>query len=88
MTKCNYKSILEITLNEFFLNFIKNPYCYFYEEDIRVDLVKKLIERTDYIELSHFNKNIITSPIKCEYPSSLATKQRHDIVFVKSNDSK
>jgi hypothetical protein len=81
----NYKSILISTLIDTFNRFSENPYYYFYEEDIRVDIVPKLIQQINPINVKHFDKNIQTIPIKCEYPI-LSSKQKHDIVFILPND--
>lgn len=81
----DYNSVLIVSLKELFSQFSSNPYYYFYEEDVRIDLALKLMQHIKPIEFSHFQRSIQTIPIKCEYPSSLASKQRHDIVFVKPN---
>ncbi len=85
MEENNYFSIIEHCLRELILNFQSNPYYYFYEEDIRVDLATRLINKTKTKEFIHFENKIITTPVKCEYPGILANKLRHDIVLVKQN---
>lgn len=88
MDRINYSLLIQQSLAEIITKFIQNPYNYFYEEDVRVDFAQILIRKFSLIEIEHFGAKIITSPVKCEYPSSLATKDRHDIVIVKSNNMK
>ncbi|MHB1687903.1 MAG: hypothetical protein ACYCVH_11065 [Ignavibacteriaceae bacterium] len=83
-----YKSILLSALKDMFDQFIRNPYYYFYEEDLRVYLAQQLFQQIKPIEVKHLGKPIITIPIKCEYPSNSANGKRHDIVFIKRDDSK
>ena len=85
MENNNYYSVLIASLKDLFIQFNDNPYDYFYEEDVRVDLAQKLMHYIKPIEFIHFKRSIRTIPIKCEYPSSLASKQRHDLVFVEPN---
>ncbi|MBK7103824.1 MAG: hypothetical protein IPH62_00870 [Ignavibacteriae bacterium] len=77
--------IFESSLKELFSKFANNPFYFFYEEDVRVELAQILKSKFKNIEIDHLKNKIITSPIKCEYPSSLANKQKHDIVQVKKN---
>lgn len=76
------------SINKIIQRFCKEPFYYFYEEDIRVDLGNELVNNFKTVEFIHKNTMINTSPIKFEYPSSSASKQRHDIVFLKANASK
>jgi hypothetical protein len=78
MQQINYLNLLHIALIELLAKYKSNPYYYFYEEDIRVDLAQLLINKFDNIEVQHFNQKITTTPVKCEYPSSLANNDRHD----------
>jgi hypothetical protein len=52
-----------------------------------VDLGNDLVNNFKTVEFIHKNTIVNTSPIKFEYPSSFASKQRHDIVLLKKNSS-
>jgi|SRR5690606_23204264 len=80
--------LVENWLNTISTNYFSNPYFYFYEEDIRADFAFYMLGKIQATIFTHINKEISTSPIKFEYPSSFASKQRHDIVFLKANNSK
>lgn len=80
--------ILQKVLNNFVNSYRSNPFKYFYEEDIRVNIGNDLLNNFETVEFTHQNSIINTSPIKFEYPSSFASKQRHDIVYLKANASK
>lgn len=84
MEKDNLNKV-ESSLRNLFSKFVNNPFYYFYEEDVRVELAQLLKNTFHEIEVNYFDNKIITSPIKCEYPSNLANKQKHDIVLVKQN---
>lgn len=79
---------IQNSINKIIQRFCREPFCYFYEEDIRVDLGNELVNNFKTVEFIHKNTKINTSPIKFEYPSSFASKQRHDIVLLKANASK
>jgi hypothetical protein len=87
MANDNYKSIVSSAFIDILKQFRENPYYYFYEEDIRVDLAQKLIKESEQIEVTHphSHKKILTTPIKCEYPGNQQNNNRHDIVFVQRN---
>ncbi len=78
---------IQNSINKVIQQFAQNPFNYFYEEDIRVDLGNDLLSNFKVADFTHNNSIISTSPIKFEYPSSFASKQRHDIVLLKKNAS-
>ncbi|GIK21411.1 MAG: hypothetical protein BroJett005_08250 [Ignavibacteriota bacterium] len=78
---------IQNSINKIIQRFSQNPFHYFYEEDIRVDLGNDLVNNFKTVEFIHKNTIVNTSPIKFEYPSSFASKQRHDIVLLKKNSS-
>ena len=84
----NELSLVETCLKEKANKFISNPNFYFYEEDIRADFAFYMLEKIQPTTFTHVNREISTLPIKFEYPSSFASKQRHDIVFLRANASK
>lgn len=83
---------LQNVLNNFVINYQINPVKYFYEEDVRADLLIKLSEETSFnIKLpiasknewlrdyaTIFDKEINISGIKAEYPSTT----RFDIAYI------
>ena len=79
--------LVENCLKEKAIKFVNNPYFYFYEEDIRADFAHYMLKQVQAETFPHMDKRISTIPIKFEYPSSFASKQRHDIVFLKPNAS-
>ncbi len=78
---------IQNSINKIIKQFIENPFFCFYEEDIRVELGNDLLCNFKTVEFTNGNDIVNTSPIKFEYPSSYASKQRHDIVFLEKNNS-
>lgn len=86
---------LEKVLNNFIIEYQSNPIKYFYEEDLRADLLIKLCKETSFnIKLPITSKNewlrdyatifdeeINITGIKAEYPSN----KRFDIAFINPN---
>ena len=86
---------LEKVLNDFIKEYQSNPIKYFYEEDLRADLVNRLWKEDifniklpitanngwlkDYLSIGE--KEIYISGIKSEYPSN----KRFDIAFINPN---
>lgn len=86
---------LENVLNDFIQEFQSNPIKYFYEEDLRAELLNQLWRKDifnikipitqnnkwlkDYLKIG--KKEIDTSGIKAEYPSN----KRFDIAFINPN---
>lgn len=86
---------LEKVLNDFIQEFQSNPIKYFYEEDLRAELLNQLWRKNifnikipitqnnewlkDYLTIGE--KHINTSGIKAEYPSN----KRFDIAFINPN---
>lgn len=79
---------IQNSINKIIQRFCQTPFYYFYEEDIRVDLGNELVNNFKTVEFTHQNIIVNTSPIKFEYPSGFASKQRHDIVLLKADASK
>ena len=77
---------IQESVNFIFGKFSLNPYRYFYEEDLRVELGYQLLENFDSVSFKNRDNVIKTSPIKFEYPSSLKNGKRHDIVLLKPNE--
>jgi len=88
MNENSYLELLRVSLVELLLKYRRNPYYYFYEEDIRVELARLLIDKFSTIKVEHSQNIITTSPVKCEYPSTSDNKKRHDIVIVNQNGLK
>jgi hypothetical protein len=78
---------IQSSINRIIQRFSENPYYYFYEEDIRVELGMDLLSEFEKTSCTHYDRIIKTSPIKFEYPSQQSNKQRHDIVLLKPESS-
>ena len=80
--------LVEEVFKQILKRFVKEPYYYFYEEDIRADFAFNFISQIKPIEYMHIENKISTLPLKFEYPSSVDDKKRHDIVFLKLDSGK
>lgn len=93
-------TLIKNDLLKVIVQFKQNPFLYFYEEDLRVDLVtsmKNSLDESIFFNIpSNFNsicdssfiiqkKHIKSSPIKTEYPVILKNKRRFDIVYLENN---